>query len=221
MPPVHWITKTLTVGAERRTWFLALPIRGRGPRPALIFLHGLDQPAISAQAAGQYRFLSDHARALGFVAAFPRGSLGALPRFPALLGWGPAGEDANAAFVHRLADTLVRNYQADSSKIVLAGFSNGAFFAANELLRESPFRALFLSAGGSLPATPALTSRPRVYVEAGLEDAFELSTVRTLVGDLERNGWSKGKDLRVAFHPGGHNLYAMDFDAIWSFLIAN
>lgn len=221
--PVSWTEETLSVDGTPRTWLLVEPAGAAKLAPAVVFLHGLDDPTISNQSRSQYRFIAAKALSLGFIAAFPRGSIGALPGQPGSLGWGPAAEEVNARFIHQLADVLVRDYHADPTRLILAGFSNGAFFAAKELLRETPFTAFFLSAGGEPPGgepiiCPITTRRPRVYVEIGLEDAYQLAPVHCLLEHLRSSGWVEGETLRSVEHPGGHMFYAGDFDDVWTFL---
>lgn len=217
---VSWLEQALDIDGMLRTWLLVEPAVRAAQAPALVFLHGLDDPAMSDQARGHYRIFAEHARALDFIAAFPRGSLGALPSQPGSLGWEPAGEDANRTFLHRLAEVLVRDLDADPARLVLAGFSNGAFFVAKELARgaETPFAAFLLSAGGAPTGGRVGPRRSRVHVEVGHQDTHQRDAVRELVEQLRSAGWLDGRDLRAVEHPGGHVLEVRDFEDVWRFL---
>jgi poly(3-hydroxybutyrate) depolymerase len=215
---VIWTKQTLFVDGMPRRWLFVKPTGAGRLVPAVVFLHGLDDLNISDQTRGQYQCIAANARKLGFIAALPRGSVGALPAQPASVGWGPVAEDENVRFIRQLAGTLVHDHDADPARLILAGFSNGAFLAAKELLRDTPFTAFFLSAGGEPAACAISGRRPQAYIEIGTEDAHQLPLVRRLLEHLRSSGWIEGQTLQTVEHPGGHMLYATDFANIWSFL---
>jgi|SRR6185369_658574 len=210
----------LQVRGIARAWLLVEPNGNARPAPAVVFLHGLDDPSISEQTRRQYQFIAERARSLGFIAAFPRGLLGALPAQSASLGWVPVAEDENEDFICKLADVLVCDHNADATRLVLAGFSNGALLVAKVLLKATPFTSFFLSAGGELElaACPKTHRRPPVYVQIGLEDPYHLTPVRRMLDRLRSFGWFDGQTLLTVEHPGGHAFYEGDFDKAWKFL---
>lgn len=215
-----WSEQMLEVGGLERRWLLVRPETEAKVLPVLVFLHGLDEETISKQTADQYTFLAQQARSLGFIAAYPRGLRGALPAQAGSLGWQPVGEDANRRFLLRLIEVLVSKHGADRARIVLGGFSNGAFFVAKELLceRDTPFSAFFVSAGGNAAAECTPHRRVPVYVEIGLNDTYQLAGARAFTAKLEQFGWLPGRDILVVEHPGGHAFYGQRFDDIWRFL---
>ena len=170
----------------------------------LLLLHGTGATERDLLPLGE--LLSPTARILS-----PRGRVSerGMPRWFRRHAEGVFDLDDLVARTHELADWLeaaCTNYEADPTRIVAAGFSNGANIAgATLLLRPQVLRAAALFAP-MLPLeperVPALT-HAAVFVSAGRRDPIcppeQVERLTTLLSE-------SGATVDLRWHDGGHEL---------------
>ena len=216
---VSAVEESLLVEGATRTFSVLDHRKDRDRDGVLVFLHGLDAATVSDQARGHYALFRAAAERLHVMAVFPRGSRGTLANQPELLGWYPEGIPANRAFFASLVDHLVAHHGVDRRRIVLVGFSSGAFFAARELQESAlPIGGYYLIAGGEPSASPfaCAAPKPSVVVEVGRDDEFQYAKAMALVERLE--GCASLR-LRVIRHERGHELIGLGLDENLRFLL--
>ncbi len=127
----------------------------KGQRTLVIFLHSLVGAAPEAAWPQQLR-MAQNAEQYGFSALIPRGRPGLGPgRDPHVLAW-PTAQDLQEKFEHELltewrqARTAIANKSKRWDRVLLFGFSNGAYYASNLAFREAvDVDGVAVFAGGS------------------------------------------------------------------------
>jgi phospholipase/carboxylesterase len=139
------------------------------------------------------------ANAAGAVLAVPRGGLRVGD------GWGWSSVDEAEAVVQRILRELGEVHRIDPGRVVLSGFSQGAFMAFAVALREPELVAGVIALGG--PYEPAIDAPlpargrvPRFYFMAGTLDPA-VTDMRRAADDFEAAGYP----TRMRILPGvGH-----------------
>ncbi len=124
-------------------------------RTLVLFLHSLIGAAPKA-AWDQQRRMARNAESYGFTALVPRGRPGLGPgRDPEVLAW-PTAEDLQRKFEAELlaewttAIELAKRKHGPFARILLFGFSNGAYYASNLAFRQAiDIDGVAVFAGGS------------------------------------------------------------------------
>lgn len=162
--------------------------------PLIIVLHGYgDRPDSYPELWG------GAARSAGAVLAIPRGGL------MVGNGWGWGSVDEAEAVVHEALRQAAERSQIDGTRIVLTGFSQGAFMAFTVALREPErFAGVIALAGPYEPAIdaplPARGPTPRFVFMAGTLDPA-VTAMRRAADDFEAAGYP----VRMRILPGiGH-----------------
>lgn len=215
--------QTVIVHGENKTYYMVEPTAP--PQEAgysvLIFLHGLDwqEGHLSSVTHKQFQDISSLAHEYGFIAVFPVGEIGAFSDYPQARGWGPQKYIASVALIEVILEHLQQHYTVDSSRIVLSGFSNGAYFAAEHFLKTagSPFSGYWLVGGGAAcyPMSPRLHCS-RMWVEMGEKDQWNTPPAKQLCAYLLESDCAK--QLRFHEHSRGHELYVDNFADVYQFL---
>jgi predicted esterase len=180
-------------------------------KPTLLVLHGT---------GGNEHDLLPLGRALipGAGVLSPRGKVleRGMPRFFRRLAEGVfdledlrARTDELARFVARAAE----HYGFDPSKVIGAGFSNGANIAASTLLLRPQTLAgavLFSPMVPIVPETPPSLRDVKVFMSAGRQDPLVAPANTQRLADLLKQ---YGADVTLRWTEGGHSLTAADVDA--------
>ena len=186
-----------------------------GAAPRVIFLHGVIQPDTTWQWS-QQRAITRGARANGFLALMPRGRRGIGPE--GMRDWWTwptsvaAQRQVEEALLDEWADARRRLEQKRGrpfERLLVYGFSNGAYYASSLALRgrvEADGFAVF--AGGSAPQhlkrlAAGVRRRAPVYVGYGETDRGARGPARELGEALETLRW---KHRLVGRRRVGHSM---------------
>jgi phospholipase/carboxylesterase len=172
--------------------------------PTLLLLHGTGADEHDLLPLGE--MLASDARLLS-----PRGRVSeqGMPRWFARHAEGVFDHEDLVARTHELADWLehaTERYEVDRTRLVAAGFSNGANIAASMLLlRPETLRAALLFAP-MLPFEPETLpdlSRAAAFISAGRRDPIcppeQAERLAELLSDA-------GAAVELSWHDGGHQL---------------
>ncbi len=121
-------TRVIDVDGVERFILVDAPLNRMDPAPAVVVLHGLG--GSGRQVRTQSEFFRT-ARDNGFIAVYPDG-LERRWRFE-----GFEGNEADIAFLDRVVDVLIEEYQADPERIYFVGVSNGALMTYDYVCRAS------------------------------------------------------------------------------------
>lgn len=206
--------RTIVVGGSERAYWLASPVHPEGP--LLVVLHG---SGIGGSRMAAWTGLADRGPEAGFTTVFPdaAGELTATGTLPHRM-WDDTGAGRrdgldDVAFIGSLIDRLVSGWQARPGSIVLAGLSNGAFFA-ERLARHGlvPAAGIALVAGTARAASRTIRPRPAlpaaVLCIAGTHDRiarYEGGRATGLMGNLARR-----RSRQVLLDGGGREAISVD-----------
>ena len=195
---------------------------------ALDFIHVFEPAADTAQptilvlhgTGGNENDLIPLAHALwpGAAVLSPRGRVleRGMPRFFRRLAEGVFDLDDLKLRTNELADFVTRaadHHRFDRSKVIAAGFSNGANIAASLLLlRPGVLRAaaLFSPMVPIVPDTPPLLRGVDVFISAGRRDPLVAPENTQRLADLLQE---YGANVSVRWTEGGHTLTPQDAGA--------
>lgn len=181
----------------------------------VIFLHGVVKPETGWQHQ-QQRAIARAARSNDFDVIMPRGRCGIGPK--GMHDWWtwPTGVAAQQKVEPEILQEwgvarteLETRRGAPYSKVLVFGFSNGAYYATQLALRgKTPGHGSAVFAGGASGdwlERHAKSARPRVplYVEAGSRDATAIGDARRLRQMLQRLEWPHRFVERKG---GGHSM---------------
>ncbi|MGD8454367.1 MAG: dienelactone hydrolase family protein [Phycisphaerae bacterium] len=164
------------------------------PAPLIIALHGYGD-----HADGAPLYWRNVAAEIGAVLVAPQGPY-VVPG--AHRSWVPSGtqrvDDGDYVILHTLED-MRRRFKVDEKRIVLTGFSQGAFIAFSAVVRHPElFCGVIPMAGGYVPAMdappPAGEQAPRFYFMVGAKDPVAPQD-RRAVNDFRTAGYTV--ELRV------------------------
>jgi predicted esterase len=204
---------------------VAPSLRHRSPDTLVIFLHGVIEPGTEWQWS-QQRAIARAAKVNGFEALMPRGRRGIGPRGMEDWWTWPTGTRAQQVVEAQLIEDwlaarrlLEQRRGAPFTRVVVMGFSNGAYYGASLALRGRlavDGYALFAGGGAEYLERQArrVRLRPPIYVGYGGRDPAGKKDGKALGGTLRRLGWKH----RVVGRPSvGHSMTdaqlreAMDF----------
>ena len=197
------------------------------PRVLVIFLHGLVGEGSSWQWQ-QQRLMARTAQAYGFSALMPRGRLGIGPGGdPAVRAW-PNSKKAQEAVELALLSEIgevrraVELQRGKFDKVLVFGFSNGAYYAASLALRgKLDVDGYAVFAGGSGNRYDALLAasaqrRVPIFVGYGTRDP-DHRRQKDLVALLRKQGWRhRAKAANV-----GHTATDEQIRGALSFLVTS
>ncbi len=193
----------MTVPLDHHTYVLE-----EGGQPTLVLLHGTGADERDLLPLG--RFLAEDATRLS-----PRGNVleGPMPRWFARHAEGVLDTADVVRRAHDLADWVTvaaEHHDLDPSRLVAAGFSNGANIAAALLLlRPEVFRAAALFApmlpltDADLPDGHVDLSATSVFVASGRQDPICPPEQAEQLAAMLRD---RGAAVELAWHDGGHQL---------------
>lgn len=131
----------------QRQYIVHLPpgYNNNNPTPAVIVLHGGSGNYQSVQGFTQMNFVSNQNN---FLAVYPQGIGNAPPGYSWADGRNTTADQAgidDVGFMSKLIDTLYNDYNIDTNRIYICGFSNGGFMT-QRIACETP--ELFAAIGG-------------------------------------------------------------------------
>lgn len=208
LPPPGTL-ETLDSDGDAREYYLFIPpgLPASQPVPLVVMLQGFDSPdAPSGATRSLYRAIAAAARRHSFMAVFPRGMKGSFPDVPDVRAWCPEYFQKNRGFLVRLVSFLKRQHPIDARRVILAGFSNGAYFASTELTArpDTPFTGFWLDGGGYPYAFRPDVKRHPAFLTWGAHDIYNASNTIELAEFLAGHGWRPDTDLRSESHPWAH-----------------
>jgi predicted esterase len=195
----RWCAPELDALGEHSCFFSPESQARRPVRVLIIFLHGLVGEGSSWQWE-QQRLMVRAAEAHGFSALMPRGRLGIGPgRDPAVRAWPnskQAQQAVEAEVLTELTETrrAVEQQRGRFDKVLVFGFSNGAYYAAALALRgmlEVDGYGVFAGGSGNKYDALLAASAPRrvpIFVGYGTRDP-DHPRQKQLVSLLRKQGW--------------------------------
>ncbi|MBF0410533.1 MAG: hypothetical protein HQM10_24520 [Candidatus Riflebacteria bacterium] len=213
--------REIQVGNAKRQFFLHIPsgLSDKTAVPVMFFLQGFDSPEVpSFDTRWLYSFIIEMSEKKGFIAVFPRGKRGSFPEVPGVLAWYPENIFENRYFIIKLCRYIQENYNIDHEKIIWAGYSNGAYMGAIELLGcpSSPFTHFYLNAGGYPYGIKEPLPRKKVFLSVGKSDEHNFHFVQILYKFLLKHNWPESS-LKISLHNGAHVYSPDSFEEMWSF----
>ncbi len=150
---------------------------GEIPTPLLIVLHGGSGNAQSVQG---FTNMNQVSNTYGFLALYPEGYA---PAQPSGFSWADGrGTSADLAgiddvgFINTLVDSLVADYNIDTSRIYLCGFSNGGFMTQRIACQANRHFAALASLGSTIDTALIAGCRPQrpipMLFVMGTDDPF-------------------------------------------------
>lgn len=211
---------TLNVDGRSYRFYMQSPLSIKTGKElmVLVFLHGLgDETTIAAQ-----RDLIANAcsKKEDVVLVCPIGSKGAFKKFPGLYGWTPDGHNEHIVFLRALNKTLKKDFNLEKSHFIGFGFSNGAYFLSNILVKSDSdlFDAYWMQGGGNpVPAISSLIKKKAV-LEVSLEDVGNKNSVYLLKDHLLNLGWELNCNLMFNSVGGKHSINLEHLDQVLHFL---
>ena len=178
----------LQVGGLSRRYLVWTPsTRVANPAPILLLLHGWSSSAEKIAASSQ---LPAVAAARGFIVVVPQGS--GDPARWALPGRLDGPDDV--AFTEALIDDVARRACGDRTRVSVAGFSNGAAFAAL-LTCRLPLRAVALVGGAGLGRPcPVAAGLPMVFAHGTADRVVRMTGGPVLGGRLHATRFEQAAD---------------------------
>lgn len=224
--PPPGVLKTIVSDGVEREYYLFVPdeLPASRPVPLVFMLQGFDSPEAPSDATRSlYWQIADAARLHRFIAVFPRGTTGSYPDVPDVRAWCPERFHENRAFLVRLVAELRRWYPVDATRIILAGFSNGAYFASTELTvrPDTPFTGFWLDGGGYPYGFRPDVKRLPVFLSWGERDIYNASYTKDLEAFLLGHGWRRGENLLSESHPWAHVFNDAAVGTALAFLLGN
>lgn len=195
----RWCAPELDALGDHTCFFSPKSQAQKPVRVLVVFLHGLVGENSSWQWE-QQRLMVRAAEAHGFSALMPRGRLGIGPgRDPAVRAWPnskQAQQAVEAEVLAELTDTrrAVEQQRGRFDKVLVFGFSNGAYYAAALALRgklEVDGYGVFAGGSGNKYDALLAASAPRrvpIFVGYGIRDP-DHPRQKQLVALLRKQGW--------------------------------
>jgi polyhydroxybutyrate depolymerase len=180
--PAAPVEATINVAGAARHYMIDAPAL-RGPKPTIIFLHGLGAGAIAAMQATQLPLVGEQQ---GFVSVFPAALAHRWNVFPDggapasyLQDWQQAGAGTpdDVGFIRALVHELVARGVADPRRVYIAGFSAGGFMSMWLVCKNAELFAGVALISSSMPQPAGANCHPSaptpLYALKGTADQNE------------------------------------------------
>lgn len=146
------VTDSIVHQAYQRKFMVHLPtgFNVSTQRALVVNLHGGSGNMVSAQGFSMMNPVSDQNN---FVVAYPQGYGIAAPGFSWADGRNTSADQAgidDVGFINKLIDTLIQNYNIDTNRIYICGFSNGGFMVQRLACQLTNRFAAMASLGSSM-----------------------------------------------------------------------
>lgn len=168
------VTRTLTVDGLTRSYLVVAPSLDRGALPVVVVLHGRD---VSVQLEAERTDFTPLAQEGKAILVYPAGYDESWDAGGGCCGAAYTAKIDDTAFITAVVNDVKARDRVDSSRIYLAGYSNGARMAFTEICAQPRLFAAFAEFGGVPMQTCANTSvAVPALISAGTADP-ELPTV--------------------------------------------
>lgn len=136
--------------------------------PLLISCHGMDQDPNYQQSNTHWEAVADTA---GFVVVYPRGGTG-------MSTWDISG-DKDTKWMLEIIDQMVKDYQIDTKRVYLSGFSMGGMFTYHSMSKIADRIAAFAPTSGTnvMGASKAMRPVPIIHPHGTNDDVLQYSQV--------------------------------------------
>lgn len=136
--------------------------------PLLISCHGMDQDPNYQQSNTHWEAVADTA---GFVVVYPRGGTG-------MSTWDISG-DKDTKWMLEIIDQMVKDYQIDTKRVYLSGFSMGGMFTYHSMSKIADRIAAFAPTSGTnvMGASKAMRPVPIIHPHGTNDDVLHYSDV--------------------------------------------
>lgn len=136
--------------------------------PLLLSLHGMDQDPNYQQQNTHWENVADTA---GFVVVYPRGGTG-------MSTWDIQG-DQDTKWVVQIIDQMVKDYDIDTKRVYLSGFSMGGMFTYHAMSKIADKIAAFAPCSGPnvFGASKAMRPVPIFHIHGTNDDVLQYSQV--------------------------------------------
>lgn len=189
-------------------------------RGVLIYFHGLQSSRFNTNS---WETIAETVLEYDILPIFPLGDRGLFPNKPQMFAWGPKQFNDNLEVLDQLISYLYKTYDLTlSSPIVLAGFSNGAYFLSQVLQnsRNLPGVVGYWLQGGGGPVSQINRSPlPKVYLEVGKYDEYHFQSVQGEKRKLEKIFYKEEDKARFLYleFDGGHEFWLNNFPVVYKF----
>jgi len=136
--------------------------------PLLISCHGMDQDPNYQQSNTHWETVADTA---SFVVVYPRGGTG-------MSTWDISG-DKDAKWVEQIIDQMQKDYDIDTKRVYLSGFSMGGMFTYNAMSKIANKIAAFAPTSGTnvMGASKAQRPVPIIHPHGTTDDVLQYNQV--------------------------------------------
>lgn len=140
--------------------------------PLLLSLHGMDQDPNYQQQNTHWENVADTA---GFVVVYPRGGTG-------MSTWDISG-DKDTKWVTQIIDQMVKEYDIDTKRVYLSGFSMGGMFTYHAMSKIADKIAAFAPCSGTnvMGASKAMRPVPIFHPHGTNDDVLQYSQVEGFI----------------------------------------
>lgn len=140
--------------------------------PLLLSLHGMDQDPNYQQSMTHWENVADTA---GFVVVYPRGGTG-------MSTWDISG-DQDTKWVTEIIDQMVKEYDIDTKRVYLSGFSMGGMFTYHAMSKIADKIAAFAPCSGPnvFGASKAMRPVPIFHPHGTNDDVLQYSSVEDFI----------------------------------------
>jgi len=140
--------------------------------PLLLSLHGMDQDPNYQQSNTHWEAVADTA---GFVVAYPRGGTG-------MSTWDISG-DKDTKWVEQIIDQMAKDYDIDTKRVYLSGFSMGGMFTYHAMSKIADKIAAFAPTSGTnvMGASKAQRPVPIIHPHGTNDDVLNYNQVEGFI----------------------------------------
>lgn len=148
-------------GGRMRTWIAYVPAKPATPPPLVIALHASMGTGEKARAAYGYDF-DLLAEQHGFIAVYPQGYEGHWNDCKVMKPYSARRENIDdVGFLHALVDRLVKDHDADRTRVYVTGISNGGSMTLCLAFQTLDFARAYAAVVASVPVPENMAVTPK------------------------------------------------------------